>query len=68
MNDESPFPLSDDDVEQLKAEFMAADPKVEIVVDEEHLAEPYCDYCERYGHTFSSCPKRDDETVPDEEL
>ena len=22
--------------------------------------EGYCDYCERSGHTFSSCPKRDD--------
>lgn len=20
----------------------------------------YCDYCEREGHTFSSCPARDD--------
>jgi hypothetical protein len=27
----------------------------------------YCDYCEREGHTFSSCPKRDDE-YPDEEV
>jgi hypothetical protein len=26
--------------------------------------EPYCDFCERTGHTFRSCPARDDE--PDE--
>lgn len=23
--------------------------------------EDYCDYCEQSGHTFRSCPKRDDE-------
>jgi hypothetical protein len=22
--------------------------------------EDYCDYCERVGHTFRSCPRRDD--------
>jgi len=22
--------------------------------------EGYCDYCEREGHTFRSCPRRDD--------
>lgn len=27
----------------------------------------YCDYCEREGHTFAGCPKRDDE-YPDEEV
>lgn len=21
----------------------------------------YCDYCEQIGHTFNTCPKRDDE-------
>lgn len=26
--------------------------------------EPYCDYCETEGHSFSTCPKRDDD--PDE--
>jgi hypothetical protein len=29
--------------------------------------EPYCDYCERDGHTFSSCPARDDEYGDDVE-
>lgn len=23
--------------------------------------EEYCDFCEREGHTFSSCPRRDTE-------
>jgi hypothetical protein len=22
--------------------------------------DPYCDYCERYGHTFRTCENRDD--------
>ena len=26
-----------------------------------YVSEGYCDYCEREGHTFSTCPKRDDE-------
>jgi len=30
----------------------------------EHV-EDYCDYCERDGHTFRSCPKRDDD--PDDD-
>lgn len=25
--------------------------------------EDYCDYCEREGHTFRTCPARDDEPV-----
>jgi hypothetical protein len=25
------------------------------------VREDYCDLCEREGHTFSSCPRRDDE-------
>lgn len=25
------------------------------------LIEDYCDYCEREGHTYRSCPKRDDD-------
>jgi len=24
---------------------------------------PYCNYCERTGHTFSTCPDRDDDPV-----
>lgn len=27
----------------------------------------YCDYCETEGHTFRSCPRRDDEPDYDEE-
>jgi hypothetical protein len=27
---------------------------------------PYCGYCESEGHTFSSCPERDDESLWDE--
>jgi hypothetical protein len=23
--------------------------------------DPYCDYCEEYGHAFHSCQRRDDE-------
>lgn len=23
--------------------------------------EGYCDYCEKTGHTFRSCPRRDDD-------
>lgn len=23
--------------------------------------DPYCDYCEREGHTFRTCPERDDD-------
>lgn len=29
--------------------------------------EPWCDYCERYGHTFRSCPQRDDTGPMDDE-
>lgn len=25
------------------------------------IAEDYCDYCEREGHTFRTCPRRDDD-------
>jgi hypothetical protein len=28
---------------------------------------PYCDYCEKHGHTFSSCPARDDDFSDDDE-
>ena len=28
--------------------------------------EPYCDYCERDGHTFASCPRRDDDSGDDD--
>jgi hypothetical protein len=28
--------------------------------DEQDYPEPECDYCGRIGHTFRSCPKRDD--------
>jgi hypothetical protein len=28
--------------------------------------EPYCDYCEHEGHTFSQCPARDDYTGDEE--
>jgi len=36
--------------------------------DHEHVVEePYCDYCERSGHSFRSCPARDDENVPEDE-
>jgi len=33
--------------------------------DEEAYAvsELYCDYCEQDGHTFASCPRRDDSEV-----
>jgi hypothetical protein len=31
----SPFPLSDDDIATLKADFMASDPSVTFVVDDE---------------------------------
>lgn len=24
------------------------------------IVEDYCDFCEHEGHTFSSCPQRDD--------
>lgn len=27
------------------------------------LIEGYCDYCEETGHTFRSCPARDDESL-----
>lgn len=27
---------------------------------------PYCDYCEHEGHTFSTCPARDDEFLEDD--
>lgn len=29
--------------------------------------EAYCNYCEEEGHTFSSCPQRDDD-YPDNEI
>ncbi len=32
-----------------------------LIMDQEQVdEEPYCDYCEGYGHTFRSCPRRDD--------
>lgn len=43
-----------------------ADAIADLLDDEEHVrAEPYCDYCEREGHTFTSCPRRDDESEVD---
>lgn len=29
--------------------------------------EPYCDYCEKTGHYFRSCPARDDAPEPEED-
>lgn len=29
--------------------------------EQERIPEPYCDYCENDGHTFRSCPMRDDD-------
>lgn len=35
------------------------------LIDEERFTpEPYCDYCEQDGHTFRSCPRRDDDPEP----
>ncbi len=44
----------DDEVLDWRYEYMAEPDEV--------LAPPedYCDYCERSGHTFRSCPRRDD--------
>jgi len=37
------------------------DPAYEAWCDEQYDSEPYCDYCERDGHTFRTCPERDDD-------
>lgn len=38
-----------------------------LVMAQEQVAdEPYCDYCEEEGHTFRSCPARDD--TPDQDV
>lgn len=36
--------------------------------DEILHGEVYCDLCEREGHTFRSCPQRDDDPAPDAHL
>lgn len=34
--------------------------------EEQPIVEEYCDYCEEEGHTFRSCPRRDD--TPDQDV
>lgn len=34
-------------------------------MDEDVVPEPYCDYCEKEGHTFATCPARDDDPQDD---
>jgi hypothetical protein len=34
-------------------------------IEELYRSELYCDFCEREGHTFNQCPKRDDESEED---
>jgi len=58
--------LTDADIQALADE---AERGYEVYTDDEGRTRvrpwgddaPYCDYCERTGHTFSTCPARDDE-------
>ena len=36
-------------------------PEGDMDGDEPHPDEPYCDYCEEFGHPYGLCPRRDDE-------
>ena len=51
------FPEIDDDFEYVDEDGDMDDPFSE-----------YCDYCEREGHAFRSCSRRDDEPAPDAHL
>jgi hypothetical protein len=37
-----------------------ADWRDDYTDDDHERVEDYCDYCEREGHTYRSCPRRDD--------
>lgn len=53
--------MTDDELERWRDE---ADERRHAVTER---VEAYCDFCESEGHTFRSCPRRDDEGMFDEE-
>jgi hypothetical protein len=67
---DSPNPVEPDDVVAVDGHPLTAagrdprdpmNPWPQVREIEDHGDHPYCDYCETVGHTFRSCPRRDDD-------